>query len=685
MNKNEKVKSKSQPKQSPKLKIKKEKESKQSNNENKIKKENLKKNPQKNLKNKEEKLLNKKTKKNPIQNLNDSYSDSSDEEVLVRTGDVPIDWYDSYEHIGYDINSKKVQKNKSEDEIESFLTKAKDKNWWRNIYDPKNNKTVFLSDKDLNIINRIRNNLYASKSVSKEEYFEDDVPKNIFPLSNHLRSKKSFGLSKNERKIINRLIYLYQNALMQIDKPEKKEDDFYDMWEFEDDENALKLYRPNLNYEAPKRDLPLTEESYNPPNSETGGVLRRIPRYEKLIDEELERCCDLFLSSRAIRKKLDLKESDILPELPKPEELRPFPTKETIIYKGHESSIKAMACHEEFDVLISADNANFVHFWDILTAKIFCRISLKERVYSIRINHFLNLVVICCVSHIFFLLPKYLCKRKREEVLSLVKNNFYPLIKEKNKEEEQKDKNENIIINDAFIWKIPKKDSPKEKSGILFYQKWNQGKLKDIVLHSKGDYFATLSKNSQGITQVFIHSLTKMSHQVPISHIKGNVNAISFHPNKPYFIVATNSNIFLYNLHKQELVRKFVSNLGTISRIAIHNGGSDLIAGAKDGKISWFQLELSAKPFKTMDYHQGKIKAVEYHNKYPLFSSCSQNGKLLIYYGKITEEELTDPLIVPLKVLKSEEENKGFTCACFHPKMPWIFSGREDGTIQLWS
>ena len=111
---------------------------------------------------------------------------------------------------------------------------------------------------------------------------------------------------------------------------------------------------------------------------------------------------------------------------------------------------------------------------------------------------------------------------------------------------ENKDNNE-TTVNDAFVWKIPKPNSRKENSGILFYQKWHQGRLKDLVLHNKGDYFATLSKNSQGKTQVFIHSLTKMSHQVPISHIKGNVNAMSFHPNKPYFIVGTNSNIFLYN------------------------------------------------------------------------------------------------------------------------------------------
>ena len=51
------------------------------------------------------------SKKNILpQNTSDTSFDSSDEELLVRTGDVPEEWYDSYNHIGYDINSKKVEK-----------------------------------------------------------------------------------------------------------------------------------------------------------------------------------------------------------------------------------------------------------------------------------------------------------------------------------------------------------------------------------------------------------------------------------------------------------------------------------------------------------------------------------------------------------------------------------------------
>ena len=636
-------------------------------------------------------ILNKKQKRLPESNSSD---DSSDEEVLVRTGDVPENWYDGMEHVGYDINSNKVLKNPEEDEIEKFIKKANDKNWWREIYDSKNNSSVYLSDKDLEIINRIRQGKMANKKVGEDDYFEDDLPYQIHPMSNQIPSKKKFGFSRNEQKTINRLVYLYKNGLMPMEKPKKTEQKIYDIWEFED-ENDLSQYRPGFGFQIPKRELPDNEESYNTKENKDGGILRRIPRYDNLIEEELERCCDLFLSARTIRKKLDLKENDVLPDLPKPEELRPFPTKECMVYKGHESSIRDICCDPNGNVLISADNGNLVFFWDISTGKITTKFDLKEKVRKININKFLKLIVICTETHIFFILPRYLEKKYKEEILTLVKEKIYPkIIENKTTKEEEKESNKdnnNITINDSFVWHIPKSDSKKEKQGILFYMKWTQGVIKNLVWHNKGDYFGTLSKNSQGKTQVYIHSLTKMTHQLPISHIKGNANCISFHPNKPYFIVATNSNIFVYNLQKQELSRKIISNLNTINRISIHKNGNDLIAGDKSGKVAWFQLELSSKPFKLMDYHQDKIKSVEFNNNFPLFLSCSRNGKLVVYYGKVNDEELVDPLIVPLKVLKvnnnsenNKDNNNMFTCACFHPNQIWIFSGGEDGKIRMW-
>ena len=51
-----------------------------------------------------------------------------------------------------------------------------------------------------------------------------------------------------------------------------------------------------------------------------------------------------------------------------------------------------------------------------------------------------------------------------------------------------------------------------------------------------------------------------------------------------------------------------MSNLNTIIDISIHNNGEDILAWTKEGKVAWFQLELSEKPYKVIDYHRDKIK-----------------------------------------------------------------------------
>jgi ribosome biogenesis protein ERB1 len=129
--------------------------------------------------------------------------------------------------------------------------------------------------------------------------------------------------------------------------------------------------------------------------------------------------------------------------------------------------------------------------------------------------------------------------------------------------------------------------------------------------------------------------------------------------------------------------------------LSIHKNGDNILAGSKDGKVAWFQLDLSDKPYKLMDYHGDKIKIVQFHSNYPLFSSCSRNGKLLIYHATIYDDLLGDPLIVPLKVLKPTNTNNNskninkcnlvLTYSYFHPKQPWIFTSGEDNLIRMWS
>lgn len=54
--------------------------------------------------------------------------------------------------------------------------------------------------------------------------------------------------------------------------------------------------------------------------------LRNVEFYDQLINERFERCLDLYLCPRMRKKKLDIDPESLIPKLPKPEELRPYPT-----------------------------------------------------------------------------------------------------------------------------------------------------------------------------------------------------------------------------------------------------------------------------------------------------------------------------------------------------------------------
>lgn len=624
-----------------------------------------------------------KSKKGNKDNMSNYESDSSDEDVLVRTGNVPREWYKGFDHLGYAIDSKKVQKPEEEDEVEKFLQKAKSKDWWRNITDEMNNKTVYLSDKDLEIINRIRSGRYASSKVKDDdEFFERNLPYQIYPLSNHQAPRKAFEPSKNERKMVNHLARLIEDGVIQITK-EKKPHDFFeeiaDVWKFENTNTPC--YHPGNGFSMPKPDAPDNDQSYNF-NNEGEISLRRVSRYEKLVEEQYERLLDIFQSARVIKKKQDISEKDILPEVPDPKDLKPFPTKDNIIHKSHGTSINTLCVESSGDYVFSGDIGGFVYFSDIMTSKVLLEVNIDDKIKSIQYNSFLSLVAVCCDGGVYFLRPKFL--RRKNETPELLEEKIIPLVAEKAKEDnDSTEKNE----KENYYWKIHD-DKKSKRNGLLFSLHKKTGNFISLNWHCKGDFFSVLGKSELGKTHVNIFNLSSLQYFSPSNKNKGEIRSVSFHPTKPQFYVCSESNVLIYDLKQQELIRKFVSNLNPIISICLHPLGTDFVAGSLGGKVAWFQADLSEKPYLQMDqYHEGKIKSLVFHNKYNLLSSASKEGKVLLYYSKVYDDILKDPLIVPLTTLKSVYNYKAgdINSTGFHPNYPWILTCGSNKLISVWS
>ena len=60
-----------------------------------------------------------------------------------------------------------------------------------------------------------------------------------------------------------------------------------------------------------------------------------MPAYASFINERFERCLDLYLCPRTRKKRLDIDPESLVPRLPKPADLQPFPTTLLLRYIGH--------------------------------------------------------------------------------------------------------------------------------------------------------------------------------------------------------------------------------------------------------------------------------------------------------------------------------------------------------------
>ncbi|KAL8116791.1 hypothetical protein AgCh_023085 [Apium graveolens] len=115
----------------------------------------------------------------------------------------------------------------------------------------------------------------------------------------------------------------------------------------------------------------------------------------------------------------------------------------------------------------------------------------------------------------------------------------------------------------------------------------------------------------------------------------------------------------VYDLLKHELIKKLETGLRNVSSIAIHPGGDNVIVGSREGKLCWFDMDLSSQPYKILRCHPKDITSVAYHRSYPLFASCSDDGTAYVFHGMVYSDLNQNPLIVPLEILRGHQSSNG--------------------------
>ena len=93
-------------------------------------------------------------------------SDDSDAQELPNTiGNIPLSFYDSYPHIGYDINGKKIMRPATGEALDALLDSIEIPKGWTGLTDPQTGKPLDLTQDQLELLSRLQRGL-----VPEEDY-----------------------------------------------------------------------------------------------------------------------------------------------------------------------------------------------------------------------------------------------------------------------------------------------------------------------------------------------------------------------------------------------------------------------------------------------------------------------------------------------------------------------------------
>ncbi|CAN0878292.1 Ribosome biogenesis protein BOP1 homolog [Linum grandiflorum] len=616
-------------------------------------------------------------------------SDSSEDEVAPRNtiGDVPLEWYKDEPHVGYDIKGKKLTKKERQDKLDSLLARADDSTTWRRVYDEYNDEYVEVTKEEARMIRRVLKGGAPHGDFDPYptyvDWFKLDHP--IHPVSNAPEPKRRFIPSKWEAKTVVKLVRGIREGRITFDKPEEKPR-IYNIWV---DDSAPADKAAHLTYIPPPRPkLPGHEESYNPSSEfllskeEIDGTelmdeedrpkfipkrfssMRSIPAYEHLVSENFERCLDMYLCPRVRKKRIHIDPQSLKPKLPSRKDLKPYPSTCYIEYRGHKGPVVSISTDPSGEWLASGSADGTVRIWDVDSGRCLKVWEFDDGIKFVSWNPELPILAVSTGQDVYILntgLRNEETQKKVEELLHVEKADI-------------SDDSKKSITN----W------SQDDKYGGIRLR--HSKTVSSVEWHRKGDYFSTVMPAGE-TKSVLIHMLSKkLTEKLPFK-LKGLAVLSVFHPTRSIFFAATKKYIRVYDLVKGKLIKKLDPSLREISSIAIHPGGDNLIVGSREGKLAWFDMDLSSKPYKVLKCHnRSDVNNVTFHRSYPLFASASDDCTAYVFHGMVYSDLNQNPLIVPLEILRGHKTTggRGVMDCKFHPRQPWLFTAGADSVIKLY-
>uniref|UniRef100_A0A0N5AXR2 WD_REPEATS_REGION domain-containing protein n=1 Tax=Syphacia muris TaxID=451379 RepID=A0A0N5AXR2_9BILA len=624
----------------------------------------------------------------------DDYDSSDEEGVRNTVGNIPLSWYADCVHIGYDRDGQRIMKKPKKDEMDLFLEKVDDPDYWVKVFDRNTGDFIKLSDEQIDQLTAISSFRYPLGYNPYEPFYDlysSEVE--IHPMSNGMRSKSSFLPSRSEARIVSKMVHSIKMGWMNQPAKEKKKV-IFDPWAEETEVELSKSERARLrmHFAAPKVDLPGHAESYNPPAEylftdeelkkyndtdpedrrmnfipQKYSCYRKVPAYDKFYNDRYERCLDLYLAPRKQKMKLNVELSQLLPELPKKEDLRPFPTTLAFYMRGHSGQVRSLSFEPSCGELLASGGEDCtLRLWSVSSG------------HCVKVTKFDSSITCVAYSPV-----------KNRTIIALTLESKQLILLNAGCGD-----NDAVRGTEKFLRGLDVNKSSDES--VL---KWNRvPKVEDqilinlphmskqVVWHANGNYLASCSQE-KGPSAIFIHYLPTCKTQTPFARIKGTVTCVLFHPTLPQFFVATRRYVRVYDLKKCTLLKKVMTASHWVSCITTDGYGNNIFLGGLDRVFSWIDLDFSLKPWRSYRHHHGAVRAIARHARYPLLATVSDDGAAIVYYARVSTDFEVDNQLVPVKKLfgHSSKGNLGVLCTVFHPTQPWLVTAGADGLIALFS
>lgn len=664
--------------------------------------------------------------------INPKYdSDDSDGETYNTIGNIPLSAYEEMPHVGYDINGKRIMRPAKGSVLDQLLDTIELPEGWTGLLDKNSGAGLNLTEEELELISKIQKNEQTDESTNPYEPLIDWFTRHeeITPLTAMPEPKRRFIPSVNEAKRVMKIVKAIREGriippkkLKEIKESEAAEDYKYDLWG-----DSTDSVEHVMNLRAPKLPPPTNEESYNPPeeyllspeekkeweNSEYSErernfvpqkftALRKVPGYSESVRERFERSLDLYLAPRVRKNKLNIDPESLIPKLPSPKDLRPFPIRSSTVYSGHEGKIRSLSIDPSGLWLATGSDDGTVRIWEILTGREVYKVQLIDRKENSD-DHIeclewnpekdIGILAVAAGENIYLIVPPIFGFDIENNGKTKIENGFgfdtFGTQKKSNlnlndSEEEGEDESTvNDVKKTVAKWNKPSSAQLEKDISIIITCKKT---VKKLSWHRKGDYFVSVQPDS-GNTSVLIHQLSKHLTQSPFKKSKGITMDAKFHPFKPQLFVCSQRYIRIYDLAQQVLVKKLLPGARWLSKFDIHPRGDNVIASSFDKRVLWHDLDLASTPYKTLRYHEKAVRSVSFHKRLPLFCSAADDGIIHVFHATVYDDMMKNPLIVPLKKLTGHKlvSSLGVLDSVWHPREAWLFSAGADNTARLWT